>query len=107
MSHNNFRNRPCAFASTIQLAASSDVATVLGERHGTEQVRDDDAIRRFAQAVFDRSFVVSPQAFGWTIDLKLSLRALGLPLLFGLVAALLAGAIPSYRSSFRTAMADL
>ena len=165
-------------------AAASGVAAALGERYGAEQVRDHAAIRRFAQAVFDRSFVVSqsltavalavaaiglyaaltalqagreqefrllsavglsraeiwrqamaqttilglvaaiaavplglfiawvlcafvnPQAFGWTIGLAPSARAIGLPLLFGLVAALLAGAIPAYRSSFHTAMAD-
>ena len=188
---------PLAYAETFAAAtrwrrasvlttpdAASSVAALLGERYGTEQVRDDAAIRRFAQAVFDRSFVVSqsltavalavaavglyaaltalqagrqrefrllsavglsraeiwrqamaqttmlgiiaaiaalpvglfiawvlctfvnPQAFGWTIDLKLSARALGLPLLFGLAAALLAGAIPSYRSSFHATMAD-
>ena len=49
---------------------------------------------------------VNPQAFGWTIDLQPSLRAIGLPLLFGLVAALLAGAIPAYRSSFRAGAID-
>ena len=164
--------------------AASSVAAALGERYGAEQVRDHAAIRRFAQAVFDRSFVVSqsltavalavaavglyaaltalqagrerefrllsavglsraeiwrqamvqttilglvaaiaavplglfiawvlcafvnPQAFGWTIGLAPSARAIGLPLLFGLVAALLAGAIPAYRSSFHAAMAD-
>ena len=49
---------------------------------------------------------VNPQAFGWTIDLQPSLHAIGLPLLFGLVAALLAGAIPAYRSSFPAGAID-
>ena len=49
---------------------------------------------------------VNPQAFGWSIDLQPSVRAIGLPLLFGIVAALLAGAIPAYRSSFRGGAVD-
>ena len=49
---------------------------------------------------------VNPLAFGWTIDLQPSTRAIGLPLLFGMVAALLAGAVPAYRSSFRTGAVD-
>lgn len=163
---------------------TSALAALIGERYGTDRVRDDAAIRRLAAAVFNRSFAISqaltavalavaaialyaaltalqagrrqelrllsavglsrteiwrqalaqttilgliaaiaalpfglfiawilcafvnPLAFGWTIDLQLSARAIGLPLLFGIVAALLAGAIPAYRSSFRAEAFD-
>ena len=49
---------------------------------------------------------VNPHAFGWSIDLQPSARAIGLPLLSGIGAALLAGAIPAYRSSFRAGAVD-
>ena len=181
------------FAAVIEwrrvsvLASSAEagrLANVLGDRYGADQVRDHAAIRSFAMAVFERTFVISqsltavalavaaiglyaaltamqagrqrefrllsavglsrleiwrqamvqttvlgliaalaalplglfiawvlcafvnPHAFGWTIDLQPSARAIGLPLSFGIVAALLAGALPAYRSSFRAGAAD-
>ena len=60
------------FAAVIEwrrvsvLASSADagrLANVLGDRYGTEQVRDHAAIRSFAMAVFQRTFVVSQSAY--------------------------------------------
>lgn len=44
---------------------------------------------------------VNPLAFGWTINLRLAAGAFGFPLLLCLAGALLAGAVPTYRSAFR------
>ena len=44
---------------------------------------------------------VNPAAFGWSIDLHLDFAPIAEPLLFGLVAALAAGAVPAYRASYR------
>ncbi|MYE23877.1 MAG: FtsX-like permease family protein [Gammaproteobacteria bacterium] len=45
---------------------------------------------------------VSPAAFGWTIDLYPDLGATLAPLAWGMLAALAAGALPSWRSAFRS-----
>ena len=44
---------------------------------------------------------VNPLAFGWTINLRVAAGAFGFPLLLCLAGALLAGAVPTYRSAFR------
>lgn len=44
---------------------------------------------------------VNPLAFGWTITLHVAAEAFWLPLLLCLAGALLAGAVPTYRSAFR------
>ena len=175
------------FASTmawrrLSVRAESDaidrLATALAERYGSDRVRDDMQIRRFANAVFQRSFeisralaavalavaavgmyaalssllssrggefrllsavgysraeiwrqglaqtsllgavaglaalplgifvawvlcaVVNPKAFGWNIDLHLDLWALANPLLLSVAAAILAGAVPTYRAAY-------
>lgn len=44
---------------------------------------------------------VNPSAFGWSIALHLDWEAVGVPLLLCLVAALAAGALPTYRWSYR------
>lgn len=153
------------------------VAT-LGRRYGAHRVRDDEQIRRFANAVFDRSFQVSqalavvalavaavgmyaalstllnaqartfrllsavgysraeiwrqglaqasilgvvaglaalpfgvfvawvlcalvnPQAFGWSIELRFDGAALAYPMLLSVAAAVLAGAVPTYRAAY-------
>ena len=158
--------------------AVGGLAARLGERYGSDQVRDHAAIRRFAMTVFDRSFAVSqaltvialtvaavglyaaltglqagrqrefrllsavgysrgeiwrqamaqtailgsvsalaalplgvfiawvlcafvnPQAFGWSIGLTLDAWSIAGPLLLGVGAAVAAGAIPAYKSSF-------
>ena len=49
---------------------------------------------------------VNPQAFGWSIDLRLDGDSLAHPLLVGAAAAILAGAIPAYRSSFRASSGE-
>jgi len=150
----------------------------LGRRYGTHRVRDDEQIRRFANAVFDRSFQVSqalavvalavaavgmyaalstllnaqartfrllsavgysraeiwrqglaqasilgvvaglaalpfgvfvawvlcalvnPQAFGWSIELRFDGAALAYPMLLSVGAAVLAGAVPTYRAAY-------
>ncbi len=45
---------------------------------------------------------VSPAAFGWTIELHPDAVATLTPMGWGLLAALAAGAVPSWRSAFRT-----
>ncbi len=45
---------------------------------------------------------VSPAAFGWSIDLYPDLGATLTPLGWGMLAALAAGALPSWRSAFRS-----
>ena len=45
---------------------------------------------------------VSPAAFGWSIDLHPDLGATLTPLAWGMLAALAAGALPSWRSAFRS-----
>ena len=150
----------------------------LGRRYGAHRVRDDEQIRRFANAVFDRSFQVSqalavvalavaavgmyaalstllnaqartfrllsavgysraeiwrqglaqasilgvvaglaalpfgvfvawvlcalvnPQAFGWSIELRFDGAALAYPMLLSVGAAVLAGAVPTYRAAY-------
>ena len=47
--------------------------------------------------------LVNPLAFGWSINLRPAASALVWPLLLCLAGALLAGAVPSYRSAFRGA----
>lgn len=44
---------------------------------------------------------VNPLAFGWSVNLRVAAGAFGLPLLLCLAGALLAGAVPTYRSAFR------
>ena len=44
---------------------------------------------------------VHPQAFGWSIGLRLDVWSIAVPVLLGISGALAAGAIPAYRSSFR------
>ena len=45
---------------------------------------------------------ISPAAFGWSIDLYPDLGATLTPLGWGMLAALVAGALPSWRSAFRS-----
>ncbi|MCY3813677.1 MAG: FtsX-like permease family protein [Gammaproteobacteria bacterium] len=44
--------------------------------------------------------VIQPLAFGWSIDLRVDLAAIALPVLLGIVGAAAAGVVPAYRSSF-------
>ena len=44
---------------------------------------------------------VNPQAFGWTIQLRLAAGAFWIPLALCLAAAVLAGAVPAHRVAFR------
>lgn len=156
----------------------AQLLATLGTRYGSHRVRDDRQIRRFANAVFDRSFqvsralavvalavaavgmyaalsallnaqarefrllsavgfaraeiwrqglaqasilgvvaslaalpfgifvawvlcaVVNPQAFGWSIGLRFDASALAYPMLLGIGAAVLAGAVPTYRAAY-------
>ena len=45
---------------------------------------------------------ISPAAFGWSIDLHPDAAATLTPLAWGLLAALAAGAVPSWRSAFHS-----
>ena len=42
--------------------------------------------------------VINPRAFGWTIELKLTLDAMATPMLLGLLAAIAAGLLRGGRS---------
>jgi len=44
---------------------------------------------------------VNPAAFGWSIELHLEPASIALPVLLGLGCAVAAGAVPTYRASFR------
>ena len=44
--------------------------------------------------------VIQPLAFGWSINLRVDLAAVVVPLLLGIVGAAAAGVVPAYRSSF-------
>ena len=44
--------------------------------------------------------VVQPLAFGWSINLRLDLAAIAVPVVLGIAGATAAGVVPAYRSSF-------
>lgn len=44
--------------------------------------------------------VIQPLAFGWSIDLRVDLPAIAVPVALGIAGAAAAGVVPAYRSSF-------
>ena len=44
--------------------------------------------------------VIQPLAFGWSIDLRVDLAAIAVPVALGIAGAAAAGVVPAYRSSF-------